>query len=108
MPTVVGVSEGGITGCLAAAARPDRIERLVLINAVAAGFDPRGRGEMTDAEYEEWLAMIRETAANWGEGRTVLAGFRGSRMPMIAGADCSAPAQPARWLAGTWLRSSTA
>ena len=67
-PTVIATSEGGVTGCLVAAARPSRVERLVLLNATAAGFDPRGRGEMTEAEFEEWLAFIHRTAEHWGEG----------------------------------------
>jgi len=67
-PTVIATSEGGVTGCLVAAARPSRVERLVLLNATAAGFDPRGRGDMTEAEYEQWLAFIHRTAVNWGEG----------------------------------------
>ena len=67
-PTVIAFSEGGVTACLAAAARPSRVERLVLLNATAAGFDPRGRGDMTEEEYEEWLDFIHRTAVNWGEG----------------------------------------
>jgi pimeloyl-ACP methyl ester carboxylesterase len=67
-PTVIGVSEGGITACLAAAARPDRVGRLVMLNAVAGGFDPRSKGELSDAEFEAWCGFIRATAAHWGEG----------------------------------------
>jgi len=68
-PTVIGVSEGGITACLAAAALPARVGQLVLLDAVAGGFDPRSRGELSDAEFEAWCEFIRDTAAHWGEGR---------------------------------------
>ena len=68
-PTVVGVSEGGATACLAAAARPDRVGRLVMLDATACLFDPRGKGEMSDAEHEAWKGFIRRTAETWGEGR---------------------------------------
>ena len=68
-PTVVGVSEGGATACLAAAARPDRVGRLVMLDATASLFDPRAKGEMTDAEHEAWKGFIRRTAETWGEGR---------------------------------------
>jgi len=66
--TVVAVSEGGVTACLAAAARPDRVARIVLLNASVGGFDRRAKGEMTDAEFDEWAAFINQTAARWGEG----------------------------------------
>ncbi|MFN8161698.1 MAG: adenylate/guanylate cyclase domain-containing protein [Solirubrobacterales bacterium] len=66
--TVIGVSEGGITAALAAAGRPDRVGRLVLLNAVSGGFDPRSRGEMSEAEFEEWCEFILSTAEHWGEG----------------------------------------
>jgi len=39
-PTVIGVSEGGVTACLAAAGRPDRVGRLVLLDATACLFEP--------------------------------------------------------------------
>ncbi len=68
-PTVVGVSEGGVTACLAAAARPERVGRLVMLDATACLFDPRAKGEMSDAEHEAWKAFIRRTAETWGEGR---------------------------------------
>ena len=68
-PTVIGVSEGGITACLAAAGRPDRVGQLVLLNASAGGFDPRGKGELSDAEFAAWRNFILATAAHWGEGR---------------------------------------
>jgi class 3 adenylate cyclase len=68
-PTVVGVSEGGVTACLAAAARPDRVGRLVMLDATASLFDARGKGDMSDAEHEEWKGFIRRTAETWGEGR---------------------------------------
>jgi pimeloyl-ACP methyl ester carboxylesterase len=68
-PTVVGVSEGGATACLAAAARPDRVGRLVMLDATACLFDPRAKGEMSDAEHEAWKDFIRRTAETWGEGR---------------------------------------
>ena len=45
-PVVVGISEGGVTACLAAAARPDRVGGLVMLNATSCLFDPReGRHE---------------------------------------------------------------
>jgi len=68
-PTVIGVSEGGITACLAAAGRPDRVGQLVLLNAVAGGFDRRSKGDLSDAEFEAWREFILSTAAHWGEGR---------------------------------------
>jgi pimeloyl-ACP methyl ester carboxylesterase len=68
-PTVIGVSEGGVTACLAAAARPDRVERLVLLDASAGLLDPRAKGEMSDAEHEAWQVFLRRTAETWGEGR---------------------------------------
>lgn len=68
-PTVIGVSEGGATACLAAAARPDRVSRLAMFNATAALFDGRARGDMTRAEHAEWRDLIRRTALTWGEGR---------------------------------------
>jgi pimeloyl-ACP methyl ester carboxylesterase len=67
-PTVIGVSEGGITACLAAAARPDKVGQLVLLNAVAGGFDPRSKGELSEPEFEAWREFILFTAAHWGEG----------------------------------------
>jgi class 3 adenylate cyclase len=67
-PTIIAVSEGGVTGCLVAAARPSRVERVVLLNATAGGFDPRAHGDMTEAEFRDWLAFIRRTAEHWGEG----------------------------------------
>jgi class 3 adenylate cyclase len=80
-PTVVAVSEGGVTACIAAAARPDRIARLALFNATAALFDPRGRGEMTVAEHDEWRALIRRTALEWGEGHDGDIWLAGARDP---------------------------
>jgi pimeloyl-ACP methyl ester carboxylesterase len=68
-PTVVGVSEGGVTACLAAAARPDRVGRLVMLDATACMFDPRAKGDMSDAEHEAWKGFIGRTAETWGEGR---------------------------------------
>ncbi|MEZ5156425.1 MAG: adenylate/guanylate cyclase domain-containing protein [Solirubrobacterales bacterium] len=68
-PTVIGVSEGGITACLAAAGRPDRVGQLVMLDASAGGFDPRGKGELSDAEFLAWRDFILSTAAHWGEGR---------------------------------------
>ena len=67
-PTVIGVSEGGVTACLAAASRPDRVGRLVMLDATAGLFDSRAKGEMSDREHAEWLAFIGRTAATWGEG----------------------------------------
>lgn len=67
-PTVIATSEGGVTGCLVAAARPERVERVVLLNATAGGFDRRAHGEMTSAEFDDWLAFIHKTAEHWGEG----------------------------------------
>lgn len=68
-PTVIGVSEGGVTACLAAASRPDRVQRLVMLDATAGLFDPRAKGEMSDREHREWQAFIGRTAATWGQGR---------------------------------------
>lgn len=66
--TVVAVSEGGVTACLAAAARPDRVGRVAMLNASVACFDRRGRGDLTDAEFDAWTGFIHETARRWGEG----------------------------------------
>lgn len=68
-PTVIGVSEGGITACLAAAAHPERIPRVVLLNATAGGFDKRTKGGLTDTQFEQWQGFIHDTAVHWGEGR---------------------------------------
>lgn len=78
-PTVIGVSEGGVTACLAAAARPERVERLVMLDATAGLFDARAKGEMSDEDFTAWRDLIRRTAETWGEGRdgdTWLAGVR--------------------------------
>lgn len=66
--TVIGVSEGGVTAALAAAARPDRVGRLVMMNATAGGFDARGKGTLSDEAFEDHLAFLRRTAEHWGEG----------------------------------------
>ncbi len=66
--TVVGVSEGGVTAALAAAARPDRVGRLVMLNASAGGFDRRAKGDLTDAAFDDQLAFLRRTGERWGEG----------------------------------------
>ncbi len=66
--TLIAVSEGGVTACLAAAARPDRVARIVMLNASAAALDKRAKGEMTDAAFEEWVGFLRRTVAHWGEG----------------------------------------
>ena len=68
-PTVIGVSEGGVTACLAAAARPDRVERLVMLDATAGLFDPRAKGEMSDAEHGAWRPSSGAPPRHWGEGR---------------------------------------
>lgn len=68
-PTVIGISEGGITACLAAAGRPDHVAQLVLLNATAGGFDRRSKGELTDEEFDAWRDFISSTARHWGEGR---------------------------------------
>ncbi len=80
-PTVVGVSEGGVTACLAAAGSPERVGRVVLLNATAGLFDPRAQGEMTDAEYADWRDLIRRTAETWGEGRDGRVWLPGARDP---------------------------
>ena len=95
-----------MTGCLAAAARPSRVERLVLLNATAAGFDPRGRGEMTDEEYEDLLAFVRRTAANWGEGLDGDRWLPGVPDADAAGAGCNAHALRGRSPAATCRRWS--
>ncbi|MFI5003904.1 MAG: adenylate/guanylate cyclase domain-containing protein [Solirubrobacterales bacterium] len=66
--TVIGVSEGGVPACLAAAARPDRVGRLVMLNGSAAAFDRRAKGLTSDAAFEEWVEFMRRTAEHWGEG----------------------------------------
>ena len=68
-PVVVGISEGGVTACLAAAARPDRVGGLVMLNATSCLFDQRARGDMSEAEHEAWREFIGRTAETWGEGR---------------------------------------
>lgn len=67
-PTVIGVSEGGVTACLAAAARPDRVERLVMLDAATGLFDHRAKGDMSAEEFGSWKSLIRRTAETWGEG----------------------------------------
>jgi len=66
--TVIGVSEGGVTACLAAAARPDRVGQLVMLNATAGAFDRRAKGHMSDAAFDEYVGFVRSTAEHWGEG----------------------------------------
>jgi len=68
-PTVIGVSEGGTTACLAAAGRPDRVAQLVMLNAVAGGLDPRSKGELTNAEFDAYADFVRSMGPSWGEGR---------------------------------------
>jgi pimeloyl-ACP methyl ester carboxylesterase len=85
-PTVVGVSEGGVTACLAAAARPDRVGRLVMLDATSCLFDPRGKGDMSDAEHEAWKGFIRRTGETWGEGRDGDIWLAGARDPTGPGA----------------------
>lgn len=68
-PTVIGVSEGGTTACLAAAGRPDRVAQLVMLNAVAAGLDRRSKGELTSAEFDAYADFVRSMGPSWGEGR---------------------------------------
>ena len=101
-PTVVGVSEGGITACFAAAGRPDRVGQLVLLNAVAGGFDPRSKGELSDAEFEAWREFIRSTAAHWGEGRYGDRWLAGVRDPDAAWGRlqraCATPAVARRYM----------
>jgi pimeloyl-ACP methyl ester carboxylesterase len=67
-PTIVGVSEGGVTACLAAAARPDRVARVILLNGTATCFDRRGWGDLSDEEFDAQIAFLRRTADTWGEG----------------------------------------
>jgi pimeloyl-ACP methyl ester carboxylesterase len=67
-PTVIAVSEGGITACLAAAGRPDRVAQLVMLNAGAGGFDRRAKGELTDTEFDAYADFIRAMGSSWGEG----------------------------------------
>ena len=66
--TVIGVSEGGVTACLAAAARPDRVGQLVMLGASAAAFDGRAKGSMSDAAFDEFVDFLRRTTEHWGEG----------------------------------------
>jgi pimeloyl-ACP methyl ester carboxylesterase len=77
-PTVVGVSEGAVVACLTAAARPDRVARVIFLNGSATTFDRRGRGELSEQQFDEQLEFLRRTAATWGEGVDAdrwLAGF---------------------------------
>lgn len=110
-PTVVGVSEGGVTACLAAAARPDRVARLVLLDATACLFDTRGKGEMSDAEHQEWKRFIRRTAETWGEGRDGdfwLAGVRDADQAWgVLQRACATPAV-ARGYYESWAEGLTA
>src|SRR4051794_11047345 len=66
-PTLAGVSEGGVTAAVAAATRPDRVARLVLLNGSIGGLDPRGSGLTAEAAAEQ-LEFLRRTAEHWGEG----------------------------------------
>ena len=110
-PTVIGVSEGGVTACLAAAARPDRVERLVMLDATAGLFDPRAKGEMSDSEHNAWQAFIRRTAETWGEGRdgdVWLAGVRDADAAWgLLQRACATPAV-ARGYFDTWAEGLTA
>jgi len=110
-PTVIGVSEGGVTACLAAAGRPDRVGRLVLLDATACLFDPRGKGEMTDAEHEAWRDFIRRTAETWGEGRDGDVWLAGARDPDAAWGllqrACASPAVARRYYE-SWADGLTA
>jgi pimeloyl-ACP methyl ester carboxylesterase len=67
-PTVVGVSEGGSIACLAAAGRPDRISRLVMLEAAPGAFDRRSKGRLTDAEFDAYADFLRSMGPCWGEG----------------------------------------
>ena len=82
-PTVIATSEGGVTGCLVAAARPERVERVILLIATAGGFDRRAHGEMTDGEFQGWLAFIHRPPSTGVS--TVIAGCRASPTPTPPG-----------------------
>ena len=110
-PTVVGISEGGVTACLAAAARPERVGRLVMLDASACLFDPRAKGEMSDAEHEAWKGFLRRTAESWGEGRDGdiwLAGARDAdRAWGVLQRACASPAVALRYYE-SWAKGLTA
>jgi class 3 adenylate cyclase len=40
-----------------------------MLDATACMFDPRAKGDMSDAEHEAWKGFIGRTAETWGEGR---------------------------------------
>ena len=67
-PTVVGVSEGGTIACLAAAGRPDRVARLVMLGAAAGAFDRRAKGRLTEADFDAYTNFLRSMGPSWGEG----------------------------------------
>lgn len=67
--TVAGVSEGAAVACLAAAARPARVERVVLLNGASGCLDRRAKGELSGVAFDAFADLIRDTADTWGEGR---------------------------------------
>ena len=110
-PVLVGISEGGVTACLTAAARPDRVGGLVMLNATSCLFDQRARVDMSEAEHEAWRELIRRTAETWGEGRdgdVWLAGVPDAdRAWGVLQRACASPAV-ARGYYGSWAAGLTA
>ncbi len=66
--TVIGVSEGGVTACLAAAARPDRVGQLVMLNASAAAFDRRAKGLQV---LEQKMGELKITSLRFSEKTSI-------------------------------------
>lgn len=101
-PTVIAISEGGITACLAAAGRPDRVGRLVLLDAVAGGFDRRSKGELSHAEFDAWREFILATAERWGDGSHGDRWLAGASDPNVAWGRlqraCATPAVARRYM----------
>ncbi|HSF96731.1 MAG TPA: adenylate/guanylate cyclase domain-containing protein [Thermohalobaculum sp.] len=70
--SIIGFSEGGAISIAFAAMRPERVERLIVCGAYAAG--RRARGELDGETLERTVAELR---ANWGKpgGRHVYSAF---------------------------------
>ncbi len=82
-----------------------------MLDATACLFDPRAKGEMSNAEHEAWKAFIRRTAETWGEGRDGdiwLAGTRDAdRSWGLLQRACASPAVARRYY-NSWAEGLTA
>ena len=102
-PAIVAVYEGGITGCIFAAIRPERVARLILLNSTVVGFDRRGMHGTPDEVVDRFIAFIRQTADEAGAtGRMGIAGSPASPTQTGRGGASSARAAPGPSPAPTW------